>query len=269
MPPSAYRTAINNAIGDWNAAPSALGTTWPSWRKKSQTSIDAVTAMQQLMVRHAYYDDELVALVEWLLDRPNATHHYETKLANGTRLKNVLTTRLSTNPAPRLNPQINARDVSVFRYWTVVGTPPTSLMYSSHGIYLPDKLSESGHALTFRPRYTYYFYCDPGQSLKYSVYRDTVLPAALQENVGERRVVDSSGETENLVLICLESDFFYLTTKTYTDHIRRHDVRDLAFLSINKVSQICTFQQLDTQLLPHLNWPVERAVHMIVCRAHT
>jgi len=269
MAPSAYRTAITNAIADWNAAPSALGTTWPSWRKKSQSSTDAVGSLTRIMSQDAYYDDRLVALVEWLVGKPSATYHSETQLGNGTRLKTVLTNRLATNPAARLTPVIQFRDISWFRLWTVKDTVPTSIMYSSHGIYLPDQLRSSSHDLTFTPRYTYYFYCDPGQSLRYATYRDTVLPAALDASSLSRRVIDSSAPTENLALICLEQEFFTLTTRTYTDHVKNHNVRQLAFLSINKIDQVITFQQLDTQLLPTLRWPVERPIHMIVCRANS
>ena len=260
-----YRTAVNNAIADWNLAPTAFGTSWPSWRKKSAASTNAVARLQAIMHEDPVYDDRLVALVEWLLGR--GSYHAETQLTNGSRLHTTLTSRLSSNPAARLSPVIKFQDFSWFRLWTVTGTPTSTMMFSSHGIYVPDQNRENGHPLTFRPTYTYHFYCDPGASLKYTVYRDEVLPSALSADVLSRRTVDSSNETENLALLCLEGEFFRLTIKTYTDHIKKNNIRELGFLSINKPDQLITFRQLDKELLPAIKWPVQRPIHMIVCRA--
>ena len=261
--PSPYRTAITSAIADWELPPAALGTTWPSFRTKSETSRLAVAFIQDIMRRNPLYDDDLVEAVNWLLNR-SQTVVAVTKLVVGSRLHQCLTNRLASNPTPLLNPKIRFQDISWFRYWAVEGSTPTKLLFSSHGYWNAKGLEGQGHPAMIRINYKYAFYCEPGASLSGSQYK------ALLPQIGSGNpdiLAPGSGSVQNLLLQGLEEDLFTFTVKHFTDHVRKTNVRDTALIMVCKPGQWMTLDQIDKQLLPHLSWPTTNTIHMIVCRA--
>ncbi|MGO4835700.1 hypothetical protein AB4144_26000 [Rhizobiaceae sp. 2RAB30] len=78
-----------------------------------------------------------------------------------------------------------------------------------------------------------------------------------------------SGQVANMLLIPLEQSLFAFTAKTFREAVKPTNPRGLALLAFhgNKAVPGMRLNLLDTQLLPALQYPLSRPVHMVVCRS--
>jgi hypothetical protein len=136
------------------------------------------------------------------------------------------------------------------------------LIFSSHGIWSPAK-----HGMT-PLRYTYYWYVQPSVALTGAEYARRVV------EMGAASPVDitgpGSGSVANIALYPLEQAIFTHTVRHFRDAYATENPKNMALMAFhgNKDVPGMTLSMLDSQLLPHFRYPLERPVHMVVCRSY-
>lgn len=139
--------------------------------------------------------------------------------------------------------------------------PVKSIVFSSHGIWSPAK-----DGMT-RLQYTYHWYTRPTEVLTGEEY---------VAKVGKMGIVDpvdisgpGSGQVPNTTLFPLEQDLFAFTARTFQGAVKESNPNGLGLLAFhgNKAVPGMRLNQLDSQLLPALRYPLSKPVHMVVCRS--
>jgi hypothetical protein len=136
------------------------------------------------------------------------------------------------------------------------------LIFSSHGIWDPAKQGMT------RLRYTYYWYVQPSVVLTGTEYARKVLEMGLASPVDITG--PGSGSVPNTALYPLEQTIFASTVKYFRDAYATENPRSMALMAFHGNRDVpgMTLSMLDSQLLPNFNYPVEKPVHMVVCRSY-
>ncbi|WP_346839959.1 hypothetical protein [Microbulbifer sp. SAOS-129_SWC] len=139
--------------------------------------------------------------------------------------------------------------------------PTKQLIFSSHGIWSP-----KSDGMT-RVNYTYHWYSQPTEPLYHSEYLNK-LPS-----MGHAEPIDTlgpgSGSVANTLFVPLDQQLFMLTARAFQNQVRTTNPLGLSLLAFHGSNTVraMNLHLLDKQLLPALKYPVNRPVHMIVCRS--
>lgn len=116
-------------------------------------------------------------------------------------------------------------------------------------------------------KYTYYWYVQPNVPLTGQEYANWV------GKMGTVSPVDiigpSSGMVANTALYPLEQKTFGFTVQKFRETYDKVNPGGMSLIAFhgNKSVGMLTLSLLDTQLLPMFVYPVDRPVHMVVCRS--
>jgi hypothetical protein len=138
---------------------------------------------------------------------------------------------------------------------------PHNYIFAAHGIWRP-----ATDGMT-RVKYTYHWYTQPNTALSYAEFVAR-LPA-----IGIADPVDTfgpgSGHVANTLFLGMEPDLFMANEVAFLRQTRIGNPDDLGMISFFQNPHVRGFNLilLDTQLLPALQYPLNRPVKMIVCRS--
>jgi hypothetical protein len=139
--------------------------------------------------------------------------------------------------------------------------PLGGMIWSSHGIWRPAK-----EGMT-RIQYTYHFYTPPNTPLSFLAYKAQLND--IQDAEPKDHFIGGS-EVANYLLIPLDAELFYWTSKTFVaERIAAGNPGNLGLLAFMGSGGIkaMSLKLLDQQLLPFLGYPIAYPVRMIVCRS--
>lgn len=134
-------------------------------------------------------------------------------------------------------------------------------LFSSHGIWSPSR-----DGMT-RLKYTYHWYTQPTAVLTGTQYLQMFAKIATADPVDTSG--PGSGEVQNTLLVPLEQGLFGFTARSFLAATKDSNPKGLALLAFHGSKAVpgMRLNQLDAQLLPALNYPLDRAVQMVVCRS--
>lgn len=136
-------------------------------------------------------------------------------------------------------------------------------VFSAHGIWDPAK-----DGMT-RVQYTYYWYVQNTLVLTGEEYAKKVV------DLGDISPADiigpGSGEVPNTVLVPLEQKTFGFTVKRFREAYADKNPKGMGLIAFQGSKDVpgMRLSTLDKQLLPMFRMPVDRPIHMVVCRSTT